>query len=68
VKCYIWIIVLYRAEDWNTSESRSEIPGKFKMPCRRMEIIWTDRVRNEKVLREVEDSNGFMTGRHGRSD
>ena len=33
------------------SESRSEIPEKFKLSCRgRIEkISWTDRVRNEEV-------------------
>jgi hypothetical protein len=29
VKCYIWSIALCGAETCNTSESRSEIPGKF---------------------------------------
>jgi len=39
---------------WNldTSESRSEIPGKFwnVVPERSVEFIWTDCVRNEEVL------------------
>jgi hypothetical protein len=29
VKCYIWSIALYGAENMDTSESRSEIPGKL---------------------------------------
>jgi hypothetical protein len=29
VKCYIWNMALYGAETWDTSESRSETPGKF---------------------------------------
>ena len=29
VKCYIWSVALYGAESWDTSESRSEILGKF---------------------------------------
>jgi hypothetical protein len=29
VKCYIWNIALYGAETWDTSDSRSETPGKF---------------------------------------
>jgi hypothetical protein len=27
-KCYIWSTALYCAENWDTSESRSEIPGE----------------------------------------
>ena len=39
----------------DTSESRSEIAGKFEMWCwRRIEkISWIDRVRNEELLRKV---------------
>jgi hypothetical protein len=29
VKCYIWSIALYGAETWDSSETRSEVPGKF---------------------------------------
>jgi hypothetical protein len=29
VKCYILSVALYGAETWDTSDSRSEIPGKF---------------------------------------
>jgi len=29
IKCYIWSMALYGAETWDTSGSRSEIPGKF---------------------------------------
>ena len=45
---------------WNldTSESRSEILESAEMWCwRRMEISWTDRVRNEEVLHGVKEEN-----------
>jgi len=29
VKCYIWSIALCGAENWDTLESRSKIPGNF---------------------------------------
>ena len=29
VKCYMWTVVFYDAENWDTSESRSEVPEKF---------------------------------------
>jgi hypothetical protein len=29
VKCYMWSVVFYDAENWDTSESRSEVPEKF---------------------------------------
>jgi hypothetical protein len=29
IKCYIWSIALYDEETWDTSDSRSKIPGKF---------------------------------------
>jgi hypothetical protein len=29
LKCYIWSIALYGAETRDTSENRSEVPGKF---------------------------------------
>jgi hypothetical protein len=55
IKRHIWRKDLCGAENWDTSESRSEIPAKFEMwYCRRMKkIIWTDCVRNEEVLQEI---------------
>jgi hypothetical protein len=59
VKCYIWSITLYIAE---TSESRSEMLGKFVMWCwrRTKKISWIDRVRNEEVLRGVNEERNIL--------
>jgi hypothetical protein len=58
VKCYIWCIALYGAKIgtvWGADQKQLEI---FQMWCwRRMEIIWTDHVRNEVLLRVKEQRN-----------
>jgi hypothetical protein len=42
----------------DTSEGRSEIPREW---CwRRMEISWTDRVRNEEVLHRVKEERNII--------
>ena len=53
----------------NTSESRSEIPGKiWNVVLERMEkISWTDRVRNEDVTHRVkEERNILLTTKEGK--
>jgi len=48
VKCYIWNIYLYGAENWTLFKVDQIYVESFEMWCwRRMEISWTDRVRNE---------------------
>ena len=48
VNCYIWNIALYGAETWTLCKVDQRYPESFEMWCwRRMEISWTDRVRNE---------------------
>jgi hypothetical protein len=46
----------------DTSESKSEVSGKFEIWCwRRMEkISWTDRVRNEEVLHRVKEDRNIV--------
>jgi hypothetical protein len=45
----------------DTSESRSEIPGSLEMWCwRRLEINWTDHVRNEEVLHTVKEERNVL--------
>jgi hypothetical protein len=57
VKCYIWSIALYGAETWTLHKVDQKYLESFEMLCwRRMEISWTDRVRNE-VLYTVEGRN-----------
>jgi hypothetical protein len=45
VKCYIWSIALYGAENWTLRKVGQKYVGNSKMWCwRRMEkISWTDR-------------------------
>jgi hypothetical protein len=51
VKCYIWSISLYGAETWTLRKVDQMYLESFELWCwRRMEISWTDRVRNEEVL------------------
>ena len=59
MKCYLWSIAFYGAENWDTSESRSEIPGTFGR--RRVEkISCTDHVRIEEVLHRVKEERNFL--------
>jgi hypothetical protein len=58
IKVLYWNVALYGAETWDTSESRSAIPGSFEMWCwRRMEISWADLVRSEVFRRVKEEKN-----------
>jgi hypothetical protein len=54
VKCYIWNITLYGAETWTLQKVDQKYQESFEMWCwRRMEISWTNRVRNEEVFHRV---------------
>jgi hypothetical protein len=52
---YLGSIALYGAETWTLRKVDQKYLRSFEMWCwRRMEkISWTDRVRNEEVLRKV---------------
>jgi len=51
VKCYIWSMALYGVETWMLWAADQKYLENFEMWCwRRMEISWTDHVRNEEVL------------------
>jgi hypothetical protein len=55
VKCYIWSIALYGAETWTLRAVVQKHLESFEMWCwRRMEISWTNHVRNEILLRVKE--------------
>ena len=48
-------MALYDAETWTLRAVDQKQMGSFEMWCwRRMEISWTDHVRNEEVLRGFE--------------
>jgi len=50
-KCYIWSIALYGAETWTLRTVDQKHLRSFEIWCwRRMEIRWTDHVRNGEVL------------------
>jgi hypothetical protein len=51
VKCYIWSITLYGVKPSKLRAVDQKHLHSFEMWCwRRMEISWTDHVRNEEVL------------------
>jgi len=57
VKCYIWSIALYGAETGTLRAVHQKQLESFEMWCwRRMEkIVWSEHVRNEKVLLRVKE-------------
>jgi hypothetical protein len=61
VKCYIWSIALYSAEMWTFRKVDQKYLESIEMWCwRRMEISWTDRVRNEVVLHRVKEARNIL--------
>jgi len=51
IKCYIWSMALYGDETWTLRAADRKYLESSEMWCwRRMEISWTDHVRNEEVL------------------
>jgi hypothetical protein len=61
VKCYIWSIDLYGAETRTLRKVDQKYLESFEMWCwRRMEISWTDRVRNEEVLHGVKEERNIL--------
>ena len=56
VKCYIWSIPLYGAENWTFREVYQKHLESFEVWCwRRIEISRNDHVRNEEVLLRVKE-------------
>jgi hypothetical protein len=61
IKCYIWSIALYGAETWTLRKVDQKYLESFETWCwRRMEISWTDRVRNEEVLHTVKEKRNIV--------
>jgi hypothetical protein len=62
VKCCIWSIVLYGAETWALQKVDQKYLKSFHVWCwRRMKkISWTNRVRNEEVLRGIKDDRSIL--------
>ena len=56
VKCYIWSTALFGSETWTLRAADQKHLASFGMWCwRRLEISWTDHVRNEEVLLRVNE-------------
>jgi hypothetical protein len=69
VKCHNWSTALYGAGTWTLRKRDQKYVEGFKMWCkRRMEIIWTNHVRNEETLhivmeeRNIPCTGGRLTG------
>jgi len=62
VKCYVWSIALYGAENWTLRAVDQKQLESFEMWCwRRMKKInWTDHVRNEDVLLRVKEQRKIL--------
>jgi hypothetical protein len=61
VKWYIWSVALCGAETWTLRKVDQKYLESFEMWCwRRMEISWTDRVRNKEVLHRVKDERNIV--------
>ena len=62
VKCYIWSIALYGAEIWTLRVVDKKHLENFDMWCwRRMDKnSWTDRMRNEEVLLQVNEQRNIL--------
>jgi hypothetical protein len=62
VKCYIWSVALYDADTWTLRKVDQKYLESFEMWCwRRLEISWTDCVRNEVLHRVKEERNILHT-------
>ncbi|KAL1446126.1 hypothetical protein WDU94_014018 [Cyamophila willieti] len=61
-KCYIWSVVLYGAETWTLKKKEEKYLESFEMWLwRRIESIkWSDKVRNEEVLRRVDEERVIL--------
>jgi hypothetical protein len=61
VKCYSWNIALYGAETWTLQKVDQKYLESFEMWCwRRMDITWTDHVRNKDMLHRVKVERNFL--------
>jgi hypothetical protein len=61
VKCYIWSIALYGTETWTLRAVDQKHLKSFEIWCwRRMEISWTDHVRNEEELLRAKEQRNIL--------
>jgi hypothetical protein len=58
---------LYGAETWTLRKVDEKYQENFEMCCwRRVEVSWTDRVRNEEVLHRVKEERSILNTIKGR--
>jgi hypothetical protein len=62
VKCYIWSVALYGAENWTPRAIDQKLLENCEMWSRRRleKISWTDRVRNEEVLLRAKEQKNIL--------
>ena len=61
VKCYVWSMAVYGAETWTLRATDQKRLESFEICCwRRMEISWTDHVKNEEVLLRVNEQRNIV--------
>ena len=61
VKCYIWSVALYGAGTWTIRAVDEKHLESFEMWCwRKIEICWTDHMRNEEVLLRVKEQRNIL--------
>uniref|UniRef100_A0A8D8UAM4 Craniofacial development protein 2 n=1 Tax=Cacopsylla melanoneura TaxID=428564 RepID=A0A8D8UAM4_9HEMI len=67
-KCYIWSVVLYGSETWTLRKKEEKYLESFEMWLwRRIENIkWSDKIRNEEVLRRVGEERRILETIRGR--
>ena len=69
MKCYIYSTALYGAKTWTLRKVSHKYLESSAMWCwRRMEISWTDRVRNEEVLHGVKEERNILRTIKRRKD
>jgi hypothetical protein len=60
VKCHIWSAVLYGAAMRTLRKVDRKYLESFEMCWTRMEISWTDHVKNEEVLHRIMDKRNIQ--------
>jgi hypothetical protein len=60
-KCYIWSIALYGAETWTLRAVDQKRLESYEMWCWiRLEISWTDHIRNEEALLKFKEQRNIL--------
>ena len=70
-KCYIWGVAFVWCWNWNASESRSEIAGKFWKVLLEKDgekIVWSDLVGNEVLHAVCKERNVLQAIKRSKAD